>query len=83
MREGKFEVTTESLIELPTVVNIVDSATDLVQSVFEDPNDNNDDVDWLTFRAILTPTDNRQQSFNEQVAEWFPGKFSPCKVQTL
>ena len=32
--EGKVEVTTESLIELPNAVNVVDSPTDLFKSVF-------------------------------------------------
>ena len=37
--EEKIEVTIDSLIELPTAVNVVDSATDLVLSVFQNLND--------------------------------------------
>ena len=74
--EGKFEVTTESLIELPTAVNVVGSSTDLVKSVFQNLNDNHNDVHWLTSRAILTLTNNWLKSLNEKVAEWFPGNFS-------
>ncbi len=56
--EGKVERTTDSLIELPPAVNIVGSATELVQSVFENLDSKYDDIPWVTSRAILTPTDS-------------------------
>ena len=42
--EGKLEGATDSLILLPTAVNIVDSVTDLVQSVFQNIEKKYDDV---------------------------------------
>ncbi len=77
--EGKLERTTDSLIDLPLAINIVDSATDLVESVFKLLNNNYDDVRWLNSWAILTPTNSRLKNLNEQVAEAFPGTFSCYK----
>ncbi len=77
--EGKVERTTDSLIERPTAVYMVDFATELVQSVFQNLDEQYDDVQWLTSRAILTPTNSRLQSTNNQVVEWFPGTFSHYK----
>ena len=53
--EGKLEAATDSLIPLPPAVNIVDSLTYLVQSVFQNIEKKYYDVGKLTFRAILTP----------------------------
>ncbi len=77
--EGKVERTTDSLIELPTAVNMIDFATELVQSVFQNLNEQYDDVQWLTSRDILTPTNSHLQSTNNEVAEWLPETFSHYK----
>ena len=76
---GKLDGATNSLILHPPAVNIVDSVTDLVQSVFQDIDKKYDDVGWLTSRAILTPINSRLQCINNQVAESFLGKFCAYK----
>ena len=82
MGEGKLEGTTDHLISLPTAV-IVDSVTDLVQSVFQNLEKRYEDVEWLTSQTILTTTNSRLQCINDQVAELFPGTFSTAEVLTL
>ena len=77
--EGKIEGAPDSLIPLPPAVNIVDSVTDLVQSVFQNIEKKYDHVGWLTSRAISTPINSRLQYINNQVAERFPEKFSAYK----
>ena len=73
--EGKLERTNDYLISLPTAVNIVDSVTDLVQSVFQNLEKRYEDVEWLTSQTILTTTNSRLQCINDQVAELLPGTF--------
>ena len=73
--EEKLEGTTDYLIPLPTAVNIVDSVTDLVQSVFQNLEKRYDYVGWLTSQAILTTTSSHLQCINDQVAELFRGAF--------
>ncbi len=79
VREWKLERTIDSLIDLSPAVSIVDSATDLVESVFKRLDNNYDDVQWIPSRAILTPKNRRPKSLNNQVAEVFPGAFSYYK----
>ncbi len=77
--EGKVKRTIDSLIELPSAVNVVGAATELVQSVFENLDSKYYDIPWITSRAILTPPNSRLQSLNDQVAEWFLETFSVYK----
>ena len=80
--EGKIGAT-DSLTHLPPAVNIFDSVTDLVQSVFHNIENKYDDVGWITSRAILTLINSRLHCINNKVAEQFSGKFLHTKVQTL
>ena len=77
--EGRVESKNDSLIELPSTVNIAASSTDLVHSVFENLEKRYNDLSWLTSRAILAPTNSRLKYHNDKVAEWFPGTFSEYK----
>ena len=79
MEKGReVEVTTDPLTPPPPAVSIVDSVTDLVQSVFQNI-EKNDDVGWLTSRAIFTPINSNLKCINDQVVERFSGKFSAYK----
>ena len=68
--EGKLKGTADSLITLPTAVNIVDSIVGLVQSVFQNLEERYNNVGWLTSQA-----NSRLQCINDQVAELFAGTF--------
>ena len=67
------------MIDLPTSVNTCSSATVLVSSVFQNLEVKHNDVQSLKTRAILTQTNSHPQMLNNEVSEWFPGKFSRYK----
>ena len=81
--ERKLEGATDSFIPFPPAVNIVDSVTDIVQSVFKNIEKEYDKVGLLTYRAILTPINSRLQWINNRVPERFRENFRPTKVRTL
>ena len=77
--KGKLKTTRNTLIYLTTTAKIRSSTTELVRSVFQNLAFKYNDVQWLKTRAILTPKNSRLQMLNNQVSEWFPGKFSDYK----
>ena len=78
--DGILKRTEDSFIELPPSVNIVESSTKLVESVFPNLKEKYDDVQWLKSRAILAPTNSRLQSLNSEVAKIFPHDFSYYRI---
>ena len=62
VEEGRIRQNQESEIELPSCVKFVPASADLVGSVFQKLGKNYVDVDWLTSRAILCPTNSRLNS---------------------
>ncbi len=54
-------------------MNVVKSCSDLVNVIFEIISSNYANKHWLTFRAILVPTNNRLHNIDYQVSQMFPG----------
>lgn len=62
-------------IELPTSITAVDSSQKLIDCIFLDLEKIHHDLDWLSSRAILAPTNRKLQEINEGVSMEFPGTF--------
>ena len=50
-----------------------DSLKGLIEKVFPSLNDNLADLEWLTGRSILTPTNKQRHRINEAMVEMVPG----------
>lgn len=55
----RMNVNENELTPLPESVNTVQSSTELIDSVFGDLRFKRSDVEWLTSRSILAPTNKR------------------------
>ncbi len=78
--EGKVPTTEGFCIELPKCVNVVHSSKELVETVFGDLENKSNDIQWLTSRAILAPTNSRLPELNGKVAERLPWQFRTYKT---
>ena len=64
--EGKINLINESEIKLPIGI-IVETRDELIKYVFNDFDKNCNDIDWLSDRSILAPTNEVVDSINQDL----------------
>ena len=69
--EGRHLLDEGSNIPLPPFINVVQSSSDLVNAIFGEISTKYSDTAWLTSKAILTTTNSKIKSLNDEIIDCF------------
>ena len=72
--EGRLEETSDNDVLLPSYVSTSETLSELCNSVFEGIEENWDNTEWLTSRAILVTKNAELNGINEMVGSRIPGE---------
>ena len=72
--ERRLEETNDNGVLLPSYVSTSETFSELCNSVFKGINENRDNTEWLTSRAVLVTKNVKLNDINEMVGSRIPGE---------